>query len=143
MPHQCPTNDVGKAGVPLTAFPTSLVGHWWGIRHWVLLAALAVPAAALAQDKLDTRRPLPPPERPHGQGLPEKYAVPNRDSAIFQGRIDARGARVANTGIVDFERFASQAENSDEYEAWTIVVLHARQFTAAELERHAARDLTR
>jgi hypothetical protein len=120
-----------------------LLRHWWGIRHWLLLAALVIPVAAHAQDKLDNRRPLPPPERPHGEGVPQKYVVPNRDSAIFQGRIDARGARISNTGIVDFERFASEVENSDEYQAWTIVVLHANQFTAAELEQHAARDLTR
>jgi phytoene synthase len=33
MPHQCPTNDEGKDTERPLSSPSSLVGHWWGIRH--------------------------------------------------------------------------------------------------------------
>src|SRR5439155_11098112 len=51
----------------------------------------AVATAARAQDEIDDRRPLPPAE-PKRPALLAKFAIPNRDAAILQGRTDAQGA---------------------------------------------------
>jgi hypothetical protein len=112
-----------------------------------LLAAAALigvgPAVATAQpDGPDDKPPLPPRE-PNRVLAAQKFQIPNKDRAIFQGRRDAKGNWVPNSGIVDFEPVASEKQNSDEYQAWNEVVAHAAQFTAAELEDHAGRDLTR
>src|SRR5438045_8372076 len=44
--------------------------------------------------------------------------------------------------IEDEAPFRSEEKNPSEYEAYNAVLLHARQFPAAELEWHARRDVT-
>jgi len=97
---------------------------------------------AIAQDEIDDKPVLPPAE-PKRQATLAKLRIPNRDSAVFIGSKDKHGAQIPNTGIVDFEPMASEKNNSDEYQAWTIVVQWAKQFSTTELEQHATRDLTR
>lgn len=77
--------------------------------------------------KLDTKAPLPA-DRP-GRNAHDKFAVKDPDRIMF-------------TKIEDFKPVASQEQNRDEYDAWCEIVSHARQFSAADLEAHAARDLT-
>lgn len=100
-----------------------------------VLVALALSGVAVAQPGTsgssnkggaDPNSPIPPAP---GQATPAKFAVPNPDRAMF-------------SEIVDFKPVASELENPDEYRAWCEIVSHARQFTAAELEQHATRDLT-
>ena len=92
---------------------------------------------------IDDRSPLPPGDAKR-VALAEKFRFPNPKSRIVTGTLDPKtGARVANTGIVDFEPAASEKDNSDEYQAWTDVVRWAKQFNAADLEEYASRELTR
>lgn len=77
--------------------------------------------------KLDAKAPLPA-DRP-GRHAHDKFAVKDPDRIMF-------------TKIEDFKPVASQEQNRDEYDAWCEIVSHARQFSAADLEAHAARDLT-
>src|SRR5262245_59745766 len=93
-----PPNRRSRAGQFLLALGLFVVG------------VLAGPV--LAQDEPDPKRPLPTAE-PKRQARPEKYAVPNPDSALFKGRLDAKGDRRPRTGIEDFEPVASETENSD------------------------------
>lgn len=103
----------------------------------------AAPQQDAKSDGVDERSPLPAHD-PAGARA-EKFRLPNRDAATFRGRTDKNGNRLPNTGIEDFEPVASEKKNPDEYRAWTTVVQWAKQdgFTAAELERVAARDATR
>jgi hypothetical protein len=98
-------------------------------------------------EKGDPKPPVPP-------VLAKLDVAINKDRAIFQGRLDAKGVRIPNTGIVDFRGMAAETVdaakkgppeyvNSDEYQAWTDVVLHAKQFPNSVLEEYAVRDLTR
>jgi hypothetical protein len=89
---------------------------------------------------IDDRPPLPGGADPN---LAERLQIPNRDRAIFAGRWDANKNPIPNTGIVDFDEIASEKKNSDEYMAWHEVVQHAKQFSTAQLEDYARRDLTR
>jgi hypothetical protein len=99
----------------------------------------------LAQDDTDPKSPRPP--------LQAKRSVAiDKNKAIFSGRFDAKGNRFPNTGILDFKGIAAESAtkenpsryvNSDEYQAWTAVVQHAKQFANAEIDDAAARDLTR
>jgi hypothetical protein len=61
---------------------------------------------------------------------------PSRDALRF----DAAGRIFRN--VVDVGPVASEAANSDEYQAWVQVVMHARARATADLERVGARDLT-
>jgi len=90
-------------------------------------------------DAPDDRPPLPASEPPR-VALAAKYRIPNQDRAIFFGRQDKSGGKTG--GIRDDEPLASEKQNADEYNAWTEVVSHATQFTAAELEQNATADLT-
>jgi hypothetical protein len=80
-----------------------------------------------ASDAVDPRPPLPP--EPPVPPDAAKYRFPNPDRRIF-------------AGIKDDAPVQSEKDNPDEYQAWTEVVLHARQFSAAELERHGDRGFT-
>jgi hypothetical protein len=60
---------------------------------------------------------------------PARLAMPNPDRAIF-GKIQ------------DFTDVKSEAENPDEYWSWYEFVVHAKQFTAPELEQAGFRGLT-
>ena len=106
------------------------------------VVALWAGAVLRGDTPLDDQSPSPPAE-PKRQAEVAETAIPNKDAAIFQGRRDAQGDRIPNTGIVDFEPVAAETVNPDEYQAWHTVVLHARQFSAEQLERNAATDLTR
>ncbi|HSQ58128.1 MAG TPA: hypothetical protein VLM40_20560, partial [Gemmata sp.] len=111
----------------------------------LLAAGLFSTLPAPAQDEPDSKSPLPPIQT-------KRPIAIDKNRAIFLGRFDAKGNRSPNTGIVDFRGIAaetaskdnpSQYVNSDEYQAWTAVVQHTRQFTNDEIEAGAARDLTR
>jgi hypothetical protein len=80
-----------------------------------------------AVKKLDAKAPLPA-DRP-GRAAHDKFAVPGQDRAMF-------------AKIEDFKPVAAQDQNRAEYDAWCEVVSHATKFSAAELEAHAARDIT-
>lgn len=90
-----------------------------------LVAAGLVFAGTLLAQPDD--RPLPP-DQP-APSAAAKYRIPDRNRAIFQG-------------IRDNEPFVRDGLNPTEYDAWTEVVLHTRQFAAGDLETHATRDLT-
>lgn len=106
------------------------------------LLGLFAPVVRSADDEPDPHSPSPPAE-PQRLAEAAELAIPNREAAIFRGRFDPQGRRLPNTGIVDFEPVAAETTNPDEYQAWHAVVVHAKQFSAARLERHAATDLTR
>ncbi|MDB5311596.1 MAG: hypothetical protein JWO38_5798 [Gemmataceae bacterium] len=89
---------------------------------------------------VDERPPLPP-EQPKLPPVRAKYRVPDQDRAMFLGYKDPKTGTVTG-GIEDEKPLASEKQNQDEYNAWTEVVRHARQFTAAELAEHGVRDLT-
>lgn len=93
---------------------------------------------ATAQETADDAPPLPPGEPKRSPAA--KYRIPNPDRAVFHGVKDRTGNR--SGGIEDGKPLASEKQNPDEAAAWAEVVRHARQFPAAELEEHAARDLT-
>lgn len=109
----------------------------------------ACAAGAIAQpptDQPDDAPPLPPQDskrfneikwRPKGGA----FAVPNPDRAIFQGRRDPKTKGVTG-GIEDDRPLASEKQNADEAAAWVEVVVHAHGLAAADLEKHAAADLT-
>ena len=94
---------------------------------------------------VDDRPPLPPtePKRPTPAAeVPHPEPGPG-DLRRHHGQVRRR----ATGGIEDDKPLASEKQNPDEYNAWTEVVLHARQFPAAELEqarrpRPHPRDLT-
>ena len=90
-------------------------------------------------DAPDDTPPLPPGE-PKRTPPAAKYRVPNPDRALFHGVRDRQGNRAG--GVEDGKPLASEKQNPDEAAAWAEVVRHARRFPAAELEEHAARDLT-
>jgi hypothetical protein len=108
------------------------------------LAGLVVAAAAFAgtaagqsplppvsppgSDELDTRPPLPPDE-PKRPSVAREYRYPNPNGRIYHQ-------------IRDHYPVQSEAQNRDEYQAWTEVVSFAHTKTAAGLEQHAVRDLT-
>jgi|GEM_PF-1147329 len=76
-------------------------------------------------NKLDRKNPVPADGRrrqPHS-----KFAIDTNFKIFAQ--------------IEDFKPVASETENRGEYDAWTQVVMQAKQFSAAELEAHAATDL--
>jgi hypothetical protein len=89
-------------------------------------------------DPLDPRPPLPPTQ----QSSSKDYRVPNPDRALFRGFLDPKTMKRTG-GIVDFTPVASEKENSDEYQAWHELILHARQFSSEELLAHARRDIVR
>jgi hypothetical protein len=89
---------------------------------------------ALEGHEIDDRSPLPPTDDI------TKIPIPDPDRAIFAGRLDQKGNLIAGSGIVDFEEIASENRNKDEFDAWNVVVKHAKQFTAARLEEFAGRD---
>jgi hypothetical protein len=91
-----------------------------------VLAQPAQPPAGA--DAIDSRSPLPP--EPPGPTDGAKFRFPDPDRRIFGG-------------IKDELPVASEKDNPDEYQAWAEVVLHARQFPTAELEKHGNRGLTR
>jgi hypothetical protein len=111
-----------------------------------LLAAAGMTGTAAQPgqpDEIDDKPPLPATE-PKRAVVAQKYQIPNRNARIFKGTLDPKTKLlVPNTGIVDFTPVATEKENADEYQAWNEVVRHAKQFTAAELEEHAGRDMTR
>lgn len=110
---------------------------------------LACAAGSFAQppgDQPDDAPPLPPQDiqrfnelkwRPKGSSL----GIPNPDRAIFRGRFDPKSKTTVG-GIEDDRPLASEKKNADEAAAWVEVVLHAHGLAAADLEKHAAADLT-
>jgi hypothetical protein len=80
---------------------------------------------AKAASKLDSESPLPA-DSPRKKS--PRFAI-NTDRLMF-------------SKIEDFKPVASPKENNDEYLAWVEVVMHAKRFTAADLEAAATRDLT-
>ena len=102
----------------------------------LLAGAFAVSQSSQAQDDADPKPPLPPIQ-------PKRSIAIEKNQAIFLGRFDAKGDRIAKTGIEDFGPIATEKENADEYQAWTAVVQHAKQFSQAEIDEGAARDLVR
>lgn len=105
-----------------------------------VLCALACGLVATAEDppakgptkiedvkKLDSKAPLPA-DRP-GRHTHEKFAVKDPDRIMF-------------AKIEDFKPVADEVANKGEYDAWCEIVSHAKQFSAADLESHAARDLS-
>ncbi len=90
---------------------------------------------------VDDRPPLPPSE-PKRAALAAKYRIPNLQTAIFRGRRDPKNGNI-DGGVQNFKPIATEKENSDEYQAWHLVISHAKQFTATELEQNGGRDLTR
>jgi hypothetical protein len=96
------------------------------------LAVAAVPAPAVQPpptlDGPDAQAPLPPKQ-------------PQRPPVAAQFRFPSAGAPLYKA-IEDNQPVRSEKENPGEYAAWVDLILHARQFPAADLERHAARDLT-
>ena len=119
-----------------------------------ILIGLGIPAARAQDNKPDDKQDRGDPKPPVPPVLPKQAVAIEKNRAIFQGRLDAKGNRIPNTGIVDFRGMAAEAVdaakkdanqyvNSDEYQAWTDVVQHAKQFPSALLEEYAVRDLTR
>lgn len=90
----------------------------------------------LIAEEPDTRSPLPP------STVKKDYRVPNPDRAIFRGFQDPTTLRRTG-GIEDFTPVASEKHNSDEYHAWHELILHARQFSTAELLEQGRRDIVR
>lgn len=88
-------------------------------------ALFALPAIA-QQSELDDKPPLPRSEPTHV--LPAKYRI-DTSRAQFQA-------------IEDEQPLRSERENADEFRSWNEVVVFARQFPAADLEKVAARFLT-
>ncbi len=66
---------------------------------------------------------------------PKAYADPKDKYRIDRDRVIFKS-------IEDDSKVRSQDQNPEEYEAWNEVLLFARQFPTAELEKHARRDLT-
>ena len=90
-------------------------------------------------DSRDDQSPRPPGN--NRSVAAQKYQIPNKDRAIFEGfRNRKTGERTG--GIVDFQPIASEKSNPQEYAAWHEVLAHANQFTATELEQHAEYDAT-
>ncbi len=94
--------------------------------------------AADGPDKVDDRPPLPPEERKPGT-VPADFRFQNAGNRVFAGSRDANGKQIG--GIEDNRPVLSEKESQDEYNAWTEAVLFAKQFSAADLEQFAARDL--
>lgn len=126
-----------SASVPYSRFARTTVAAGL-IVGCVLTAAPTATAQPSAVDRVDARPPIPP-EQPKQMELAAKYRI-DKDRAIFKGIKDRNGDRKG--GIADNTPLASEKQNPDEYQALTAVVLHANQFSPAELEQHAARDLT-
>src|SRR5207237_1180383 len=111
----------------------------------LVCALVSLPAGFAQQpDELDDR-PLLPPDTPARAPAAVKYRYPDPDRLIFKGSRDKNGQQVG--GIRDDEELATEKTNGDEYRAVSEVVLFltdpARGFSAAELEEHATRDLSR
>ncbi|MBX9580365.1 MAG: hypothetical protein K2X87_08665 [Gemmataceae bacterium] len=104
-----------------------------------LFAFFLLPFSFAIADPPDDAVPLPPgePKRPPAAA---KYRIPDPDRAIFHGVKDRSGNR--SGGIEDGRPVASGKQNADEAAAWAEVVRTAAKHPAAELEKHAARDLT-
>lgn len=130
-----------SASVPRPRFARTAVAA--GLIVGCVLTAAATAAAQppdepSAVDQVDSRPPIPP-EQPKRAELAAKYRI-DKDRAIYKGIKDKNGNHKG--GIADNTPLASEKQNPDEYQALTAVVLHAFGFPAAELEQHAARDLT-
>ncbi|HEY2909967.1 MAG TPA: hypothetical protein VGI99_06960 [Gemmataceae bacterium] len=102
-------------------------------------ARAAEPPEPLPGDKIDDRSPIPP-ENPKQTVDAARFRIP-KDKGIFTGTLDPK-TRVVKGGIEDNRPLASEKQNADEYQALTDVMLHAAQFSAAELAEHGRRDLT-
>jgi hypothetical protein len=99
---------------------------------------VATLATATAQPAMPPTTTLPePPAVDHKSPVPadapqkparERLAIPNPDRNLF-------------TAIEDFKPVASEADNALEYLAWCEFLLHAKQFSAAELEEAGLRTL--
>lgn len=97
----------------------------WGCGLIVACALVAaLPATSAQLPEPDSRPPLPV------DPSTLRYQIPNPDRGLF-------------VRIEDDTELLSEAKNWEEYAAYTEVVQHAKQFTAAELERHASRDFVR
>jgi hypothetical protein len=126
--------------------PAAQLGSRFALAAGIVLACAAGGVAQPPGDQPDDAPPLPPQDakrfaelkwRPKGGAL----AVPNPDRAIFQGRYDPKTKTVTG-GIEDERPLASEKQNADEAAAWVEVVSHAHGLAAADLEKHAANDLT-
>ena len=116
------------------------------VRSWLALGILACAGiVAAAQPPVtanpDDRLPRPVGERSRPVDA-QKYQIPNRDRAIFQGHRDPGTGRISG-GITDFDPIARETTNKLEYDAWHEVTVHAAQFSSRELEGYAVRDATR
>jgi hypothetical protein len=129
--------------------PTAAARPW---SRFALAAGLAAGCAAVVAvprgraqpspgDAADPTPPLPAHDtKLQWQSKAGKYRFDTGDRAIFKRRDPKTGLLVER--VEDDLPVASEKQNADEAAAWAEVVRHADQFPAAELERHAAGDLT-
>ncbi len=110
---------------------------------FLALGLFAGTSAVLARQAAPDDKPPLPPSEPKRTAVAQKYQIKDKGRAIFKGHTDVKGNLIPNTGIVDFAPFVLEKNNADEYQAWHEVTRHAGEFTAAELEAYAGRDLIR
>lgn len=126
---------------PRLARPAVAAGWLVGCALMVAAGPAAAQPSALPPppaEGVDDRPPIPP-ETSKRAELAARVPI-DKDRAIFTGTRGKDG--VVRGGIQDDRPLASEKQNADEYQALTAVVLHANQFTAADLEPLARRDLT-
>lgn len=132
--------SLGRSG------PAAQLGSRLALAAGIVFACAAAATAQPPDAPPDPAPPLPAQDnqrfgelkwRPKGGTL----AVPNPDRAIFRGRLDPKTKSVTG-GIEDDRPLASEKQNADEAAAWVEVVVHAHGLAAADLEKHAATDLT-
>ncbi|MFO0806261.1 MAG: hypothetical protein U0791_24420 [Gemmataceae bacterium] len=107
-----------------------------------MLAAVILGVAALhafGQDKIDDKPPIPP-ENTKKSLDAAKFRI-DKEKAIFTGLKDPKTG-VLRGGIEDNRPLASEKQNSDEYQSLTELMLHAAQFSGADLAEVGRRDLT-
>jgi len=116
-----------------------MIGRFAIVAFALLLGIAAALSQPIPPDRVDEKPPIPP-----------ENSKQNKDAARF--RIDKElgiytGTRDPKTGVVkggieDDRPLASEKQNADEYQALTSVMLHAAQFTAADLAEAGRRDLS-
>jgi hypothetical protein len=94
-----------------------------------LVAACCALGVGLAQPPDADDRPPLPPDEPARPSIQAQVRFPNPTRRMFGGIEDDKPVR-------------SEKQNPDEYQAWTEVILTAKQHEAVALEEAAARDLT-
>ena len=103
-----------------------------------VLVGCAAMLAAGQPDQLDDKPPIPPENAK--QTIDAAKLRIDKEKAIFTGTRDKFD--VVKGGIEDNRPLASEKQNQDEYQSITEVMLHAAQFSAADLAQNGRRDLT-